>query len=47
LNIELENRNEYYEALRDYQTNGTNGNLRRTLDLMLKEYRRLKAIRKR
>jgi Fic family protein len=44
LNIELENRKEYYEALREYQTNG---NLRPTLDLMLKEYRRLKTVLKR
>lgn len=44
LNIELENKKEYYEALREYQTNG---NLRPTLDLMLKEYRRLKAAPKR
>jgi Fic family protein len=44
LNIELENRKEYYEALGEYQTNG---NLRPTLDLMLKEYRRLKAALKR
>jgi len=44
LNIELENRKEYYEALRKYQTNG---NLRPTLDLMLKEYRRLKAALRR
>ncbi len=44
LNIELENRQEYYEALREYQTNG---NLRPSLDLMLKEYRRLKAALKR
>lgn len=40
LNIEIENRREYYEALREYQTTG---NLRPTLDLLLKEYRRLKA----
>jgi Fic family protein len=44
LDVELENRKEYYEALREYQTNG---NLRPTLDLMLKEYRRLKAALKR
>jgi len=44
LNIELENRKEYYEALREYQTSG---DLRPTLDLMLKEYRRLKAVLKR
>jgi len=44
LNIELENRREYYEALRVYQTMG---NIRPTLELMLKEYRRLKATLKR
>ncbi len=44
LNIELKYRKEYYEILREYQTTG---NLRPTLDLMLKEYRRLKAILKR
>lgn len=44
LNIELENRKEYYEALRKYQING---NLRPTLDLMFKEYRRLRANLKR
>ena len=44
LNIELENREEYYEALRAYQTTG---NIRPTLELMLKEYRRLKATLKR
>jgi Fic family protein len=40
LNIELKNRGEYYEALGAYQTEG---NIRPTLNLMLKEYRRLKA----
>ncbi len=44
LNIEVENRMEYYEALREYQTKG---NLRPTLDLMLKEYRRLRTALKR
>jgi Fic family protein len=44
LNIELENRRQYYDALKEYQTTG---NLRPTLDLMLKEYRRLKATLKR
>ncbi|HEY6282561.1 MAG TPA: Fic family protein [Nitrososphaerales archaeon] len=38
--IEIENRSEYYVALREYQTTG---NLRPTLDLLLKEYRRLRA----
>jgi cell filamentation protein, protein adenylyltransferase len=40
LNIEIENRREYYEALGEYQTTG---NLRPTLDLLIKEYRRLRA----
>jgi Fic family protein len=44
LNIELENRTEYYEALREYQSTG---NLRPTLNLMLKEYRRLRVALKR
>ena len=44
LNIEIENRKEYYEALREYQTTG---DLRPTLDLMLKEYRRLRSMLKR
>lgn len=44
LNIEIENRRQYYEALREYQATG---NLRPTLDLMLKEYRRLRAVLKR
>ncbi len=44
LNIELENRREYYEALREYQSTG---NLRPTLNLMLKEYRRLRGALKR
>jgi len=37
LNIELENRKEYYDALGAYQTTG---NIRPTLELMLKEHRR-------
>ena len=41
LNIELKNRKQYYEALREYQTNG---NLRPMLDLMLEEHRRLKLL---
>jgi len=41
LNIELKNRKEYYEALGEYQKSG---NLRPTLDLMLKEYRRLRSV---
>jgi Fic family protein len=44
LNIELENRKEYYDALRAYQTTG---NIRPTLELMLKEYRRLKITLRR
>ena len=44
LNIEIENRKEYYEALWEYQTTG---DLRPTLDLMLKEYRRLRSMLKR
>ncbi|MDG6902894.1 MAG: Fic family protein [Nitrososphaerota archaeon] len=44
LNIEIENRREYYGALREYQTTE---NLRPTLDLMMKEHRRLKAAMKR
>ena len=44
LNIEIENRREYYLALREYQATG---NLRPTLDLMMKEYRRLRAALKR
>ena len=44
LNIEIENRREYYAALREYQTTG---NLRPTLDLLLKEYRRLGAALRR
>ena len=44
LNIELENRREYYESLETYQTSG---NIRPTLELMLKEYRRLKVTLKR
>jgi Fic family protein len=44
LNIEIENRREYYEAIREYQIEG---NLRPTLELMLKEYRRLRAVLRR
>ncbi len=44
VNIELENRKEYYEALQEYQNNG---NIRSTVELLLKEYRRLKNIIKR
>ena len=41
LNIEIEYRREYYAALGEYQTTG---NLRPTLDLLLREYRRLTAV---
>lgn len=44
LNIELENRKDYYQSLREYQTAG---NIRPILDLMLKEYRRLRTTLKR
>jgi Fic family protein len=39
VNIELKNRSEYYAALQEYQNNG---NLRSTIDLILKEYKILK-----
>ena len=44
LNIELENRKNYYQSLKEYQTAG---NIRPILDLMLKEYRRLRTTLKR
>ncbi len=44
LNIELENRKEYYDALGAYQAKG---DIRPTIELMLKEYRRLKAALRR
>jgi Fic family protein len=44
LNIELENRKAYYDALGAYQTTG---NIRPTLELMLKEYRQLKITLRR
>ena len=40
LNIELENRKDYCDALGAYQTTG---NIRPTLELMLKEHRGLKT----
>lgn len=44
VNIELENRSEYYAALQAYEKYG---NLRPMIKLLLKEYRKLKAIIKR
>jgi Fic family protein len=44
VNIELENRQEYYAALQNYEKDG---NIRPTLNLLLKEYRKLrKALRR-
>ncbi len=43
VNIELENRREYYESLKDYEGGG---NLRPTIELVLKEYRGLKKTLK-
>ncbi len=43
LNIELENRFEYYASLQEYERNN---NLRPTLELMLKEYKKLKKMLK-
>lgn len=43
VNIELENRGEYYAALQEYQTNR---NIRPMIELILKEYRELKKILK-
>ncbi|HVC58353.1 MAG TPA: Fic family protein [Candidatus Acidoferrales bacterium] len=43
LNIELKNRDEYYSALRAYNQLG---NIRPTVELMLKEYRSLKKLLK-
>ncbi len=43
VNIELKNRSEYYKALQEYEHNG---NIKPTIDLLLKEYRRLKRILK-
>lgn len=44
VNIELRRRKEYYSALREYQNNG---NIRPTIELILKEYRALKhALKK-
>ena len=44
VNIELKNRQEYYAALREYENNG---NIRPTIELILKEYRSLKKLLKR
>lgn len=44
VNIELENRQEYYAALKSYEKDG---DVRPTLDLLLKEYRRLRKELKR
>lgn len=41
VNIELRNRAEYYHALKDYQARG---NIRPTIELLLKEYGRLRGI---
>ncbi|MFH0949022.1 MAG: Fic family protein [Candidatus Aenigmatarchaeota archaeon] len=44
INIELKNHREYYAALREYENNG---NIRPTIELILKEYRNLKKMLKR
>lgn len=44
VNIELKNRSEYYAALQSY---AKEGNIRPTIELLLKEYRRLKTELKR
>ena len=41
VNIELKNRREYYASLREYENNG---NIRPTIELILKEYRHLKKL---
>lgn len=41
VNIELKNRREYYDALQAYQKNG---NIGPTVELLLKEYKRLKSF---
>ncbi len=41
VNIELKNRREYYASLREYENNG---NIRPTIELILKEYRYLKKL---
>jgi Fic family protein len=44
VNIELKNRSKYYAALQSYEKDG---NIRPTIELLLKEYKRLKFIIKR
>ena len=44
VNIELKNRSEYYAAIRSYEKDG---NIRPTIELLLKEYKKLKKIIKR
>ncbi len=44
VNIELRNRKEYYNSLQEYENNG---NLRPTIELILKEYKNLKKMIKR
>lgn len=41
VNIDLRNRAEYYHALKDYQVRG---NIRPAIELLLKEYGRLRGI---
>jgi hypothetical protein len=41
VNIDLRNRAEYYHALQEYEVRG---NIRPTIELLLKEYRRLREI---
>src|SRR3989338_4033683 len=41
VNIELKNRKEYYASLKEYENNG---NIRPTIELILKEYRHLKKL---
>jgi Fic family protein len=41
VNIELKNRREYYASLHEYENNG---NIRPTIELILKEYRHLKKL---
>ena len=41
VNIELKNRQEYYSALQAYEKEG---NLRPTIELILKEYKKLKFM---
>ena len=41
LNIELKNRRKYYAALQEYQNNH---NIRPMIELMLKEYKRIKTM---